>query len=221
MTQVYQFVDDNGVTRLFAEIVPDPAGTPFNGGTITEALNVAPPGTENNVAVTADATASGNSQALSAQGRSILDRAGVTGSPLVVMLDNVASLTVDSDGKTRLTPTTNGTAGQPALDVDAIAAITTLLRLRSNSVTMLTLDNAGTLSVGSWLFSGDTGTQIVASGAGSDIELCDSGSNIVVQVTDTGRLGFYNHAATAQQTGVAVTAAAIHAALVNLGLITA
>jgi hypothetical protein len=26
MTQVYQFVDDNGVTRLFAEIVPDPAG---------------------------------------------------------------------------------------------------------------------------------------------------------------------------------------------------
>jgi len=40
MTQVYQFVDDNGVTRLFAEIVPDPAGTPFNGGTITAPLTV-------------------------------------------------------------------------------------------------------------------------------------------------------------------------------------
>jgi hypothetical protein len=38
MAQVYQFVDDNGVTRLFAEIVPDPAGTPFNGGTITQEL---------------------------------------------------------------------------------------------------------------------------------------------------------------------------------------
>lgn len=38
MAQVYQFVDDNGVTRLFAEIVPDPAGTPFNGGTITQTL---------------------------------------------------------------------------------------------------------------------------------------------------------------------------------------
>jgi hypothetical protein len=34
-------------------------------------------------------------------------------------------------------------------------------------------------------------------------------------------LGFYNHAPTALQTGVAVTAAGIHAALVNLGLITA
>lgn len=34
-------------------------------------------------------------------------------------------------------------------------------------------------------------------------------------------IGFYGAAGTAQQTGVAVTAAAIHAALVNLGLITA
>lgn len=34
-------------------------------------------------------------------------------------------------------------------------------------------------------------------------------------------VGFYGHAGTAQQTGVAVTAAGIHAALVALGLITA
>lgn len=37
----------------------------------------------------------------------------------------------------------------------------------------------------------------------------------------TDLVGFYGHAGTAQQTGVAVTAAAIHAALVALGLITA
>jgi hypothetical protein len=37
--------------------------------------------------------------------------------------------------------------------------------------------------------------------------------------TPTNLLGFYGVAATARQTGVAVTAAAIHAALVNLGLI--
>jgi hypothetical protein len=43
VTQVYQFVDDNGVTRLFAEIVPDPAGTPFNGGTITSPLEIVAP----------------------------------------------------------------------------------------------------------------------------------------------------------------------------------
>lgn len=35
------------------------------------------------------------------------------------------------------------------------------------------------------------------------------------------KLGFFNHAAAVQQTGVAVSAAAIHAALVNFGLITA
>lgn len=40
MAQVYSFVDENGATRLFAEIQPDPAGTPFNGGTIDNALVV-------------------------------------------------------------------------------------------------------------------------------------------------------------------------------------
>lgn len=36
----------------------------------------------------------------------------------------------------------------------------------------------------------------------------------------SGNIGFYGTAPIAQQTGVAVTAAGIHAALVNLGLIT-
>jgi hypothetical protein len=39
--------------------------------------------------------------------------------------------------------------------------------------------------------------------------------------TGTNLLGFYNAAATARQTGVPVTIAAVHQALVNLGLITA
>lgn len=53
VAQVYQFVDDNGVTRLFAEIVPDPAGTPFNGGTITEGLTIADPdGAEDQLTIT-------------------------------------------------------------------------------------------------------------------------------------------------------------------------
>jgi hypothetical protein len=43
MAQVYSFVDENGVTRLFAEIHPDPAGTPFNGGTITGPLVITDP----------------------------------------------------------------------------------------------------------------------------------------------------------------------------------
>lgn len=45
--------------------------------------------------------------------------------------------------------------------------------------------------------------------------------NAELGLTGASTLGFYGHAATAQQTGVAVTAAGIHAALVALGLITA
>lgn len=47
MAQVYAFTDQNGETRLFAEIHPDPAGTPFNGGTITNELAVSPAATTN------------------------------------------------------------------------------------------------------------------------------------------------------------------------------
>ena len=42
-----------------------------------------------------------------------------------------------------------------------------------------------------------------------------------IGVTTTDKLGFYGKAPIARQTGVAVTAGGIHAALVNLGLITA
>lgn len=44
---------------------------------------------------------------------------------------------------------------------------------------------------------------------------------LVIGAANTSKLGFYGHAVIAQQTGVAVDAAAIHAALVALGLFTA
>jgi hypothetical protein len=80
VTQVYQFVDDNGVTRLFAEIVPDPAGT-FNGGTITDGLEIVPP-----------------------SGTTALKIASVDGNS-TKMIDATAlhtTFTVDSDGTARL-----------------------------------------------------------------------------------------------------------------------
>jgi len=199
-------------------------GAAFNGGTITDPLTVEPGGAASDPAITADATGSGNTQALRASGNTLLDRAGVTGAPLLVQRDGVDVLAVDADGKTSVTPTANGNA-QPALDVDATAAIIPLFRLRTNGVDVCTVSNTGDAGFfipgsGTWLFGGSGGIQIVAPAA-ADIELTDSGSNIVVQVTGDGKLGFYNHGASAQQTGVAVTVAAIHAALVNLGLITA
>jgi len=47
------------------------------------------------------------------------------------------------------------------------------------------------------------------------------GTGTKIGTGTTQKLGFYNKAPVAQQTGVAVTAAGIHAALVSLGLITA
>lgn len=53
------------------------------------------------------------------------------------------------------------------------------------------------------------------------LDLQDPDANSIVRVTGDNKIGFYNHAAVALQAGVAVSDAAIHAALVNLGLITA
>lgn len=69
---------------------------------------------------------------------------------------------------------------------------------------------------------------IIASGASQSIALlASSGTTVRMSADDliiagTGEnLGFYDKTPVAKQTGVAVTAAGIHAALVNLGLITA
>jgi hypothetical protein len=51
--------------------------------------------------------------------------------------------------------------------------------------------------------------------------LGNDGETKICALGGTQKLGFYGHPTTAQQTGVAVDAAAIHAALVTLGLITA
>lgn len=48
-----------------------------------------------------------------------------------------------------------------------------------------------------------------------------TGNQRVIDTTDDLELGFYGASPVALQTGVAVTAGGIHAALVNLGLITA
>lgn len=63
--------------------------------------------------------------------------------------------------------------------------------------------------------------QAAPSQAADVARIVDKNGAVAIRVAAGGGLGFYGHAAQAQQTGVAVTAAAIHAALVNLGLITA
>lgn len=78
--------------------------------------------------------------------------------------------------------------------------------------------------------AGDTnGSLELLSGAGEALAVIidgrinlANGADLAVSMGDNlGKVGFYNRTPIVQQTGVAVTAAAIHAALVNLGLITA
>jgi hypothetical protein len=79
--------------------------------------------------------------------------------------------------------------------------------------------------------SGSTTVVQIQSGDGDSIVLTATNTTATLSCTNpltvnadtklNGALGFYNTAPIAQQTGVAVTAGGIHAALVALGLITA
>lgn len=82
MAQVYSFVDENGVTRLFAEIHPDPAGTPFNGGTITDGLVIAP--VTDTLTLELDAVAG--------QTADVLDVNGLNGGAVTINHDGVLSI---------------------------------------------------------------------------------------------------------------------------------
>lgn len=63
--------------------------------------------------------------------------------------------------------------------------------------------------------------QAAASQTGPLLDLIADGGSHVLRATGNNKLGFFNAAAAARPTGVAVTAAGVHAALVTLGLITA
>jgi hypothetical protein len=68
----------------------------------------------------------------------------------------------------------------------------------------------------------DAGSIVMSIGRGSDKVTFKGEVQIDGNLNHDGSgAGFYGTTPVAQQTGVAVTAAAIHAALVNLGLITA
>ena len=124
-------------------------------------------------------------------------------------------LTVQSDGSVVLdgpgvlgTPTLltiNGAAGYgKAAFKDMVHVV------NSDGDQVVTVDSGGDFFV--WLDG--AGAAFVVSHTGP-------GTGPILEIDQNQRIGFYGHATTALQTGVAVTAAGIHAALVNLGLITA
>lgn len=128
--------------------------------------------------------------------------------------------------------------GSNAINADTIAEVTSaggvtidsvLLKDGAIKVTGSQAVAAGTVgkeAVTGLAIVGVTGstydmTLYYATGAGFLIANPTGTDDLIIGETGSTKLGFYGHAVIAQQTGVAVTAGGIHAALVALGLITA
>lgn len=96
----------------------------------------------------------------------------------------------------------------------------------ASSVGIFASGTGSTIEIGA---NGPGGTLTVLAVAGLAIGIDDQSAGIgfssddggTVQISATGGIGFFGASPVPQQTGVAVTAAALHAALVALGLITA
>lgn len=96
MAQVYQFTDANGETRLLAEIVPDPAGTPFNGGTIdgggaNPALTVAAPAGIVGVEIDSDTADNALQVAIGGNETLVAYQDGITGQVTVKVFDLIVN----------------------------------------------------------------------------------------------------------------------------------
>jgi hypothetical protein len=70
-----------------------------------------------------------------------------TARPFNVQRNGSDVLLTDGDGKLRVTPTANDTSAQPALVVDALAAIANLLRLRTGADDVVTVTKDGSMGV--------------------------------------------------------------------------
>lgn len=112
---------------------------------------------------------------------------------------------------------------QPLGNSDVLASLVTL-GLRAASANPPLNLGTGTLTCGVGVVSNVLGVASLADPATNFVLATLSGTSpgtIKIATAATQKIGFYGAAGVVQQTGVAVTAGAIHAALVTLGLITA
>ena len=110
-------------------------------------------------------------------------------------------------------------SGQTAAYVFEFSGTSLKLRNTNNSTAALMIDTVQTATVGAhWTFSPSAATLTVAEGAHM---VLGTVTGMKVGTAGSQKLGFFGATPIVQPTGVAVTAAGIHAALVSLGLITA
>lgn len=106
----------------------------------------------------------------------------------------------------------------------AAASALAVGRLGATTPAFVVDASAGTSIVGAKVTAAAAGSRALITAVGetnAGLQILGSGTGGVLVEDADGRVGFYGAAPVALQTGVAVTAEAIHAALVNLGLITA
>ncbi len=127
-----------------------------------------------------------------------------------------------------ITVTGTPSSGQVLVASGATAAAWGSLVAALEVLTTLTVDQAAPGGGDVELHSAPPGTDgyvQINGGSGQTTQALlkahTTGGTIVFVVTNDAKVGFYGASPVALQTGVAVTAAAVHAALVNLGLITA
>lgn len=144
---------------------------------------------------------------ISASGALTLESAGST-----------ASLTADSAFS--ITSTTDDVTLDAGDDI-ALTAIDQIALLGGGDVDVTSSGGNASLSAGAIAqVDGATQVKVIVGGTNSIKMQTNGGTNTVVEAKNN-QLGFYNATPVSKQTGVAVTAAALHAALVNLGLISA
>lgn len=132
--------------------------------------------------------------------------AQVTESFAVRLEDDGALFQVDATG-----------GGPPMLVIDYDTR-STGVHLKDNQATFDVFDSGGQ----SLFEVAEDGTaQFVLASSGSEWAVFSSSFDAIVTATASRRIGFFGSSPVAKQTGVAVTDAAIHAALVNYGLISA
>jgi len=134
--------------------------------------------------------------------------------------------TTAADGITFGTDTNLYRSGTNTLRTDDNFVCGSGLNMSSQSITAIgsniTFTAAGTINNGSsYILLSSAQNVYIRSAAADAVNINDNNTGAVNIAASGGKVGFYGATPIAKQTGVAVSAAGIHAALVNLGLIAA
>lgn len=165
---------------------------------------------------------------------------GVTNKAWVDLADITGAINVTDASTTALTVAAAGTDYVFQVDTNTASAATgikitgaaaaggvavAVISSGNNEALTINAKGSGTVTINGTATGGITLARATTASVSVATPALDgvapTGAGLVIGAGATSKLGFYGHAVTAQQTGVTVDAAGIHAACVALGLFTA